>query len=744
MNQELRSRLVDAVPLIWTARLLEMVARGQPLARVMDELCRQAEDLIGDCWCGVVLVDPSGTRLERGAAPTLPESFVAAINGRVLHRDSGPNAMAAQLDEPVFAANLASDTRWSDSGWRAMALSHGVRACCATPIRSVAGKVIGAFAVYYREPRTPTEAEGTFVYQFTNLASIAIERARAEESILQGKTQLAGENRLLEMIASGRSLSDVLNGLCTLVEKAAPVCVCGIYPIDWSGPTFQVGAAPSLPASYTEPVEGLPVRCDVAPCGIAASLKTQVIVEDIETNPQWLGTSYRDHVLAHGLRAVWSTPICSQTGHVLGTFCLYQRTAGAPSLRQQELIAQVTHIASIAIERAQAEAAIRRSEAFLLEGQRLSLTGTFSWRVATDEIKWSEETYRIFGVDQATPITIGLFFDRTHPDDAPALKVRMERARCETEVIEVECRLRMPSGSVKHLHMVAHPSRDRNGQLEYIGAVQDVTDRRKSDDALARLRSELAHVARVTSLGALTASIAHEVNQPLSGIITNASTCLRMLAADPPDLGGARETARRTIRDGERASQVIARLRALFSKKTSATDSVDLNEATREILALTRSELQRNRIVLLAEFADDLPAVSGDRVQLQQVILNLLLNANEAMSAVEDRPRELLVRTARDDRDGVQLTVRDTGVGFDNGDVNRLFESFYTTKTNGMGIGLSVSRSIIESHDGRLWATLNQGPGATFFFSLPAAQQLARNRHRYQDAATSCGPPSTS
>ena len=221
----------------------------------------------------------------------------------------------------------------------------------------------------------------------------------------------------------------------------------------------------------------------------------------------------------------------------------------------------------------------------------------------------------------------------------------------------------------------------------------------------------------------MTASIAHEVNQPLSGIITNASTCLRMLNAEPPNVDGARETARRTIRDGNRASDVIKRLRALFSKRDATAEAVDLNEATREVMALSLSELQRGRVLLRTEFADDLPPVNGDRVQLQQVILNLLLNASDAMSGVEERPRELVIRTGTDEGDGVRLSVQDAGVGFDPQDVGRLFEAFYTTKGGGMGIGLSVSRSIIESHHGRLWAAPNDGPGATFSFSIPRASQ---------------------
>jgi C4-dicarboxylate-specific signal transduction histidine kinase len=275
--------------------------------------------------------------------------------------------------------------------------------------------------------------------------------------------------------------------------------------------------------------------------------------------------------------------------------------------------------------------------------------------------------------------------------------------------------------------MVAHGTRDEDGRLEYIGAVQDVTARRLSELALGKAQSELAHVARVTALSTLTASIAHEVNQPLSGIITNASTCLRMLAADPPDVDGARETARRTIRDGNRASDVIARVRALFTKKGSPTESVDLNEATREVIALSLSELQRNRVVVRTELANDLPPVMGDRVQLQQVILNLFLNASDAMSSVDDRPRQLVIRTERDEGDRVRLTVQDAGVGLDPDHVKNLFEAFYTTKSGGMGIGLSVSRSIVESHHGRLWATPNDGPGASFSFSIPCAHQGPAN-----------------
>jgi C4-dicarboxylate-specific signal transduction histidine kinase len=373
-------------------------------------------------------------------------------------------------------------------------------------------------------------------------------------------------------------------------------------------------------------------------------------------------------------------------------------------------------------DRKRVEDELRRSEAFLLEGQRLARIGNFTWRVATGEITWSEQVYRMFEVEAGTQLTLEFIGSRVHPGDLPLLQDMVERAQAGVSDFEYEHRLLMPDHSVKHLHLIAHRSRDEVDRLEYIGAVQDVTPRRLAEEALSKARSELAHVGRVTTLSALTASIAHEVNQPLSGIMTNAGTCQRMLDANPPNIDGARETARRTIRDANRAADVISRLRALFSKKEFTLESMDLSEAAREVVALSLSDLQRNRIVLETELADDLPTITGDRIQLQQVILNLLRNASDAMAGVHDRPRQLLIRTEREDGERVRVTVRDAGVGLDADAVDKLFDAFYTTKSDGMGIGLSISRSIIDRHQGRLWAEPNDGPGATFSFSIPTVQ----------------------
>jgi PAS domain S-box-containing protein len=537
---------------------------------------------------------------------------------------------------------------------------------------------------------------------------------------------LAGEKRLLEMVARGHTLGGILEALCQLVEGEAAGSYCSVLLVDPSGTRLELGAAPSLPASFNGAIHGRPLRADCGPCAMAVCLNEQVIAADFTSDTRW--ETWRPLAVAHGLRACWSTPILSTTGTVLGAFAIYYGDPRTPTPVHQNLIEQVTHIAGIAIERAQREAALRQSEAFLTEAQRLSSTGSFLWRVAASEIVWSEQTYRIYELDPAKPVTFDLVGTRIHPDEASWFQELLGRAARDGADLEFEHRLRMPDQSVKYLHVVAHATRDRNGQLEYIGAVQDVTERRRSDDALDKIRSELAHIARVTTLGALTASIAHEVNQPLSGIVTNASTSLRMLADDPPNIEGARETARRTIRDANRASDVIARLRALFKRTSRTTESVDLNEATREVLAILSSELQRSGAIVRMELACDLPLAAGDRVQLQQVVLNLVLNAAEAMTAVHDRPRHMVVRTEQGGDGHLRFLVEDSGPGFDPQSANRLFDTFYTTKGDGMGIGLYISRSIIESHEGRLWATRHGGPGATFGFSIPRVPTAGTHR----------------
>jgi PAS domain S-box-containing protein len=369
-------------------------------------------------------------------------------------------------------------------------------------------------------------------------------------------------------------------------------------------------------------------------------------------------------------------------------------------------------------DRRQAEAELRRAHDSFAVAQRLSRTGSFVVDLLVEDHNWSEESYRIFELPPGTTVTVQTVRDLIVSEDLPLYDSMIQRG-ATGEDVDFVFRIVTARGTPKHVRAIAHVVEQVAGRPLFVGALQDMTDIKAAEEALTRARADLAHIARVTTLSALAASIAHEVNQPLSGIITNAGTCLRLLAQEPADLDGARETARRTIRDGNRASDVVARLRALFSRKDATLELVNLNETTREVLALSASELARGGVVTRLELTEQLPAVTGDRVQLQQVILNLLLNAKEAMSVIDDRPRQLVIRTGLEGSARVRLSVEDAGVGLAAAEVQRLFEAFYTTKSGGMGIGLSVSQFIIERHRGRLWAEPNDGPGATFSFSIP-------------------------
>jgi PAS domain S-box-containing protein len=314
-----------------------------------------------------------------------------------------------------------------------------------------------------------------------------------------------------------------------------------------------------------------------------------------------------------------------------------------------------------------------------------------------------------------------------HPDDGEAAREIYWEGIRSGSGFTMEARfLRARDGTYRwHLNRAVALRDPAGGIVRFVGTSTDIEELKVAQEELQHMRAALAHVTRVMTMGELTASIAHEINQPLAGIITNANTCLRALAADQPNVEGARETARRTIRDANRASEVITHLRALFAKKEPAADPFDMTEATEEVIALCSSDLQRRGIVVRPEFANDLPVVIGDRMQLQQVLLNLLTNAADAMLTVDDRQREMHIKTELDADDRVRVTVRDNGVGFDSRHADKLFGAFFSTKPQGMGIGLSVSRSIIESHHGRIWAVKNEGPGATFAFAVPRSPTSA-------------------
>ena len=374
-------------------------------------------------------------------------------------------------------------------------------------------------------------------------------------------------------------------------------------------------------------------------------------------------------------------------------------------------------------ERKEAENALRQSESYLAEAQRLSRTGSFGWRVATGEIIWSEETFRIFGYDRAPSVRIEMVVQRVHPDDRAGVQRTIDRASRDGRDFYHEYRLLLPDGAIKHVHATAHAVRDESGGIEFVGAVTDVTARKRAEEKLHEAQAGLAHVARVTALGELAASIAHEVNQPLTAVVANAAACQRWLARAPPDVKEAQSTVESITKDAKRAGEVIQRVRGLVNKTVDQKVKLDINEVASEVIGLLRRELASHRISLRMELAPALGPVRGDRIQLQQVILNLVINGMEAMQAVADGQRELSIRTSENEAHEILVTVSDCGVGLAAENADRLFDAFFTTKAGGMGMGLSICRSIVEAHGGRLSAFANQGPGATFQFMLPRHQE---------------------
>jgi signal transduction histidine kinase len=373
-------------------------------------------------------------------------------------------------------------------------------------------------------------------------------------------------------------------------------------------------------------------------------------------------------------------------------------------------------------ERQRAEERLRRSEAYLREGQRLSHTGSFGWNPSSGKTYWTEEAFRIFEYDPAITPTLELLQLRIHPDDVTAFRQVMERASQDGQGFAHEYRLRMPDESLRHIQVVAHAFRDEAGDIDFVGAVMDVTAIRLAQRELHKTQTDLAHVMRVNSLGELTASIAHEVNQPLGGVIMNAEACLSWLDREQPNLTEARTALERIVRDGTRAGEVIRRIRALAKKTDTKMEPLNINEVLREALTFVQHELLSSRVALRVEYASALPVILADKVQLQQVILNLVINGIEAMQPITDRARELVIRSEQDDGHQVRVTVTDCGVGFSADSTDRLFNTFFTTKSGGMGMGLSICRSIIELHGGRIWAVPDVARGATIQFTLPLIQ----------------------
>ncbi|HET9396627.1 MAG TPA: PAS domain S-box protein, partial [Nitrospiraceae bacterium] len=460
-------------------------------------------------------------------------------------------------------------------------------------------------------------------------------------------------------------------------------------------------------------------------CETVIKSRTPLLVANAREDDQWKSAPE----LQVGMVSYLGFPVLWPDGRMFGTICVLDDKTNGYSHLYQEVLSHCRDVLQADLQTLARlgnqleEQGIRLSELFARVPEAVVMIDGDSTITRVNP-----EFTRIFGYTAEEAIGRRIK-DLITPDDlqeeVDSFSYRMLQT---TEVFAVETVRRHKNGARVPVSLICVPMPSRgSGNIGYL-IYRDLTQTKRLQEEQRRyheIQLELAHANRIATLAQLSASIAHELNQPLTGIITNCATCLRMLTNASPDLDGGREAVRRTLRDANRASDVVARLRALFNKKEPAAESVDLNEATREVIGLSLGEIENRRVIVRTEFAEDLPLVTADRVQLQQVVLNLLRNALDAMDAVADRPRDLLIRTERRGGDSVQLSVKDAGVGFDPRLLDKLFEPFYSSKPDGMGVGLSVSRSIVESHHGRLWAVLNEGPGATFLVALPCQPHQA-------------------
>jgi len=383
----------------------------------------------------------------------------------------------------------------------------------------------------------------------------------------------------------------------------------------------------------------------------------------------------------------------------------------------------LTTISLLALRSKKATDSLRRKEAFFLGAQQLSHTGSIGFSLdGVEKVSWSDESARIFEYPLNDAPTMTMIRNRTHPDDLTLVDQVIERAARQENHIEVQHRLLMPDGRIKHVHMIANPLFKHRGRLEYVGALMDITASREAEEALFHSQAKLAHITRVTTMGELAASIAHEVNQPLAAVITSGESCKRWINRPEPNLEEARRSLDRVIQNSCRASEVIACLRALSRQSDVQRQAELFDDIVRDSLNLLHHETASHKVRLQLQLTACGAWIKGDRVQLQQVIINLIINACQAMSNVNERPRNLRISTSVQDSDAV-FSVADCGVGIAEDILQSLFDPFFTTKQNGLGMGLSICRSIIEFHGGRIWVTSTVNVGTTFFFAIPLNNQ---------------------
>jgi PAS domain S-box-containing protein len=578
-------------------------------------------------------------------------------------------------------------------------------------------------AEWYENRIYPTPDGGLAIYQ-----RYITERKRAEAELVALKNEIAAELKAMNRLHRFSTRLLATTELQPLLEEALNATIAlqnadfGIIQL-YNPKTRELDIVAQVGFEQDSLDYFSNVHEDSSTWSRVMLRKERVIIEDVQTDQDY--EPRRRIAASAGFRAVQSTPLFSRNGETLGVISTHFRQPHRPSDRELRLTDLYARQAAEMIERKRVEAALQRSETYQAEAQRLSHTASWAWNVSTGDIFWSQEHFRIFGLDpEKVKPSYPSFLQYIHREDRDSVQQNFDMSVRKNSDYEMDFRILLPDGTIKYIHSLAHPAFNESGELiEYIGTIIDNTERKQIDEALQKAQTELAHVSRVTTLGEMTASIAHEVNQPLGAIVTNGYACLRFLSRNSPDLDEAQEAVEAMISDGLRASEVIKRIRGLLKKSAPTKAPLDINETIQEVIVLAASEMAKNQIQLKTTLEADLPSVMGDRIQLQQVILNLVLNSKDAMSSAGWQPRNLLISSEKTKPDEVMVAVQDTGTGLDPQTAERIFDAFFSTKTSdgGLGLGLSISRTIIEAHRGKLWSTPNNGQGTTFQFTLPTS-----------------------
>jgi len=534
----------------------------------------------------------------------------------------------------------------------------------------------------------------------------------------------AGQGRILEMIATSAPLADILAKIVLLMEAQTDGLRCSILLLSDDGKHVRHGAAPNLPEAYVKAVDGLPIGPRVGSCGTSMYLRKPVIVTDVLIDPLW--ADYRELANSCGLRACWSTPIISSHGDVLGSFAMYRQEPRGPNAEETRLTEIATHIAGIAIERQQDHSMLREREA------RISLAAESAdlafWVLYPEQntVWMSEKGRAMYGFTPLEPLTRESFVSRIHPDERVAVQAAFERARVSQETFEIEHRIVLPDGKVRWVIVRGRCLWDEHGNvLEIICVTIDLSAQRQADLQLQVQREELARLSRIALMGEMTASLGHELNQPLTAIANNAAAARRFFDRGQIDPAILKQLLADIAAASHRAGEVINGIRGMARKGKSTRSPLNLNAVIGDTIRLVHSDILIQETTVVTEFDSRLPDVEADPVQIQQVLLNLIMNALDAVEALPPAKRRIIISTRSLEGNSAEVSVRDFGAGLPNDRPEKVFDHFFSTKAEGTGMGLTIARSIVEAHAGTLGTESAEGGGARFFFRIPAAQGLS-------------------